>query len=56
MDPDSEYSLIPSDKPRPPILCTCCDAVMRIVKTQIRSVFSGGVPVPIPTEGDAVTL
>lgn len=37
-------------KERAPILCTCCGAVMAIVKTQIRSVFSGGVPVPIATE------
>jgi len=38
-------------KERPPILCTCCGAVMTIVKTQIRSVFSGGIPVPIATQG-----
>jgi hypothetical protein len=38
-------------KQRAPILCTCCGAVMTIVKTQIRSLFSGAVPVPIPTEG-----
>ena len=37
-------------KQRAPILCTCCSAVMRIVKTQIRSVFWAGIPVPIPTE------
>ena len=29
-------------KPRPPIICTCCGAVMMIVRTRIRSVF----PVP----------
>ena len=29
-------------KPRPPILCSCCGAVMSIVRTRIRSVF----PVP----------
>lgn len=38
-------------KQRPPIRCTCCGAVMRIVKTQLRSLFSAAVPVPIPTEG-----
>jgi hypothetical protein len=38
-------------KQRAPILCTCCGAVMRIVKTKIRSVFSIPVPDPIPTEG-----
>jgi hypothetical protein len=38
-------------KQRPPILCTCCGALMRIVKTKIRSVFSVPVPDPIPTEG-----
>lgn len=38
-------------KERPPILCSCCGAVMVIVKTQLRSVFSGIVPVPIATRG-----
>jgi len=38
-------------KERAPILCSCCGAVMAIVKTRIRSVFSGGKPVPIATEG-----
>jgi len=37
-------------KQRPPIPCPCCGAVMTIVRTRIRSVFSAGVPVPIPTE------
>ncbi len=37
-------------KKRAPILCTCCGAVMVIVKTRIRSVFSGAIPIPIPTE------
>ena len=37
-------------KQRPPILCPCCGSVMTIVKTKIRSAFSPGVPVPIPTE------
>lgn len=37
-------------RPRAAILCTCCGAVMTIVKTQIRALFSGLVPgkVPIP--------
>ena len=30
-------------------LCTCCGAVMVIVKTRIRSVFSGIMPTPIAT-------
>jgi hypothetical protein len=34
-------------KARAPILCTCCGAVMVIVKTQLRSVFKGVLPVPI---------
>ena len=42
-------------KKRAPILCTCCGAVMVIVKTQIRSVFRGPVPIPIVTNG-AVTV
>ena len=37
-------------KQRAPILCSCCGAAMVIVKTRIRSVFSGGVPVPIVSE------
>ena len=42
-------------KKRAPILCACCGAVMVIVKTQIRSVFRGPVPIPIVTNG-AVTV
>lgn len=38
-------------KPRAPILCTCCGAVMTIVKTRIRSVFTAGVPTPIVPRG-----
>ena len=38
-------------KERAPILCTCCGAVMVIVKTRIRSVFSGVMPMPIATQG-----
>lgn len=38
-------------KQRASILCTCCGAVMRIVKTKIRSLFSAAFPVPIATEG-----
>ena len=37
-------------KVRAPILCSCCGALMAIVRTQLRSVFSGGVPVPIATQ------
>ena len=37
-------------KQRAPILCTCCGAVMVIVKTRIRSVFSAVATIPIPTE------
>ncbi len=36
-------------KQRAPILCTCCGAVMVIVKTQLRPLFSGAIPVPIAT-------
>ncbi len=34
---------------RPPIVCPCCGAVMKIVRTQIRSSLQGGNPVPIAT-------
>ena len=40
-------------KQRAPILCTCCGAVMVIVKTQLQSVFRGAVPIPIVTQGAA---
>ena len=38
-------------KQRAPILCTCCGAVMAIVKTRLRSVFPGLMPMPIATQG-----
>ena len=38
-------------KERAPILCSCCGAVMVIVKTRIRSAFSGGAPLPIVAQG-----
>ena len=38
-------------KQRAPILCPCCGAVMVIVKTRIRSLFSGVMPMPIATPG-----
>jgi hypothetical protein len=38
-------------KARAPILCSCCGAVMVIVKTRIRTLFSGGALAPIVTEG-----
>jgi Putative transposase/Transposase zinc-binding domain len=38
-------------KERAPILCSCCGAVMVIVKTRIRPVLSGGTLAPIVTEG-----
>jgi len=43
-------------KQRAPILCTCCGAVMVIVRTRIRSTFSGVMPVPIATQGGALTV
>ena len=38
-------------KERAPILCSCCGAVMVIVRTRIRSGFSATVAVPIVTQG-----
>ncbi len=38
-------------KERAPILCTCCGAVMKIVRTRIRSLFSGPMPVPLAARG-----
>jgi len=42
---------MPWVKARAPILCSCCGALMAIVRTRLRSAFSGGVPVPIATQG-----
>ena len=36
-------------KARAPILCTCCGAVMVIVKTRLRPMLREVVPVPIAT-------
>jgi hypothetical protein len=38
-------------KQRAPIRCACCGAVMVIVQTRLRSVFSGVTPTPIVTPG-----
>ncbi len=38
-------------KERPSILCACCGAVMVIVRTRIRSVFAGPLPIPIAVRG-----
>jgi hypothetical protein len=38
-------------KERAPILCSCCGAVMVIVRTRIRSGIEGVMPVPIAAQG-----
>lgn len=38
-------------KQRAPILCACCGAMMVIVRTRIRSVFAGPLPVPLVIRG-----
>ena len=38
-------------KERAPILCSCCGAVMTIVRTRIRAVCSGGLPEPSVAPG-----
>jgi len=38
-------------KQRAPILCSCCGAVMTIVKTRIQTLFPGPAPVPLAAEG-----
>ncbi|MCR4299488.1 MAG: transposase [Gallionella sp.] len=40
-------------KQRAPILCSCCGAVMLIVKTKMPPVFPGPAPLPITTQGAA---
>jgi len=36
---------------RAPILCTCCGAVMKIVRTRIPSLASGALPTPLAVRG-----
>ena len=38
-------------RPRAPILCTCCGAVMKIVRTRIAASFAGGLPIPLAVQG-----
>ena len=38
-------------KQRAPILCTCCGAVMKIVRTRIAALFAGGLPIPLAVQG-----
>jgi len=38
-------------KQRAPILCPCCGAVMTIVKTQLRALFSGPLPISLAAQG-----
>jgi hypothetical protein len=47
-DPRQAFSWF---KKRAPILCTCCGAVMVIVKTRIASTFRGALPVPVVAQG-----
>ena len=36
---------------RAPIVCTCCGALMKIVKTRIRSSLCGAMPLPMVAQG-----
>lgn len=38
-------------KERAPVLCACCGALMRIVRTKIRPTHSTRITTPIPTQG-----
>jgi len=38
-------------RPRPPILCTCCGAVMKIVRTRIAATFVGDPVAPLAVGG-----
>ena len=42
---------LPWVKQRPPIICSCCGAVMTIVSTRIPTLFPGPAPIPIAAEG-----
>jgi|GEM_PF-3152956 len=37
--------------PRAAVLCTCCGAVMKIVRTRIAASFAGGLPIPLEVQG-----
>ena len=43
--------VLPWFKKRAPILCTCCGAVMVILRTRIPSTFRRAVPVPVLAQG-----
>ena len=43
-------------KERAPIFCTCCGAVMTIVKTRIRSVFSESHPARDPHRSETLSV
>ncbi|MBK7519245.1 MAG: transposase [Gammaproteobacteria bacterium] len=47
---------LPWVKERAPIVCSCCGAVMVIVRTRIRSVVCASEPVPLVHSGSALTL
>jgi len=32
------------------MLCTCCGAVMKIVRTRIAASFAGGLPIPLAVQ------
>ncbi len=38
-------------RPRAAMLCTCCGAVMKIVRMRIAASFAGGLPIPLAVQG-----
>jgi hypothetical protein len=41
---------------RPPVLCACCGAVMRILTTRLPPLFCAGTPLPIGATGSSPTV
>jgi hypothetical protein len=46
----------PPRKERPPILCPCCGAAMRIVKTRLRPIVPWPTPGPVATHGGPLPM
>ena len=43
-------------RPRAPVLCACCGAVMTILRTRLPPLFRAGTPLPMPATGSALTV
>ena len=48
--------LPPTIRPRPPVLCPCCGAAMRILRTRLPPLTRPGTPLPLPTTDRALSV